>query len=291
MFLSTLFQILKKNSRLTRRQACQLGAVLGVSFYSLGRFGTRNAFAANRKISSEEERMTGLLPASPTREGGVKGSFTKNTCFLSGNPRAEARGGFNLPAPMLDGDVSVEEAIKQRRTIRSFANKPLAVGQLSQILWAAQGITDDRGFKRAAPSGGALYPIDIYAVVGKNAVQGLAPGVYHYDPPHHSIKQIVATDVREDVAVASLRQMWMATAPVILVITAEYDRITIKYGDRGKRYAMIEVGHVGQNIFLQCQAIGLAAGIVGAFYDNDVARTIKAQKNHEPLIIMPVGWS
>jgi len=253
MVLSTLFQILKKNSRLTRRQACQLGAVLGISFYSLGRFRVRDVFARNRKISSEEERM-------------------------------------NLPAPMLDGDVSVEEAIKQRRTVRSFANKPLTVSQLSQILWAAQGITDDRGLKRAAPSGGALYPIDIYAVVGKNAVQELAPGVYHYDPPHHSIEQIVATDAREGVAVASLRQMWMATAPVILVITAEYNRITIKYGDRGRRYAMIEVGHIGQNIFLQCQALGLAAGIVGAFYDNDVARTINAQKNHEPLIIMPVGW-
>ena len=191
---------------------------------------------------------------------------------------------------MLDGDVSLERAIKQRRTIRSFVDKPLTVGQLSQILWAAQGITDDRGLKRAAPSGGALYPIDIYAVMGKNGVRELAPGIYHYDPIHHSIQKIAGTDAREDVAVASLRQMWMATAPVILVLTAEYRRITIKYGERGKRYAMIETGHIGQNIFLQCQAIGLSAGIVGAFYDKEVTRAINSQKNHEPLIIMPVGW-
>jgi len=103
-------------------------------------------------------------------------------------------------------------------------------------------------------------------------------------------EKIIDMDAREGVAVASLRQMWMATAPVILVLTAEYGRITIKYGDRGKRYAMIEVGHIGQNIFLQCEAMGICAGIVGAFYDTQVAGAIKTQKNHEPLIIMPLGY-
>lgn len=253
MALSTLFQILKRNGSLTRRQACRLGGVLGLSLSALGQSRARHVFAKTRRI------------------------------FEKGEP-------MNLPAPILDGDVSLEKAIKQRRTVRSFADKPLTVGQLSQILWAAQGITDDRGLKRAAPSGGALYPIDVYAVVGKNGVRELAQGVYHYDPPHHSIVKIVDTDAREDVAVASLRQMWMATAPVILVLTAEYSRITIKYGERGKRYAIIEVGHIGQNIFLQCQALGLCAGIVGAFYDKEVARAVNTQKNHEPLIIMPVGW-
>jgi SagB-type dehydrogenase family enzyme len=190
----------------------------------------------------------------------------------------------------MHGNFNVEKAIKQRRTVRSFANEPLALNQLSQILWAAQGITDDRGLKRAAPSGGALYPIDVYAVVGADGIKGLTQGVYHYDPPHHAIGRILDKDAREQLAVASLRQMWVATAPVIIVLTAEYRRITVKYGDRGERYAMIEVGHIGQNIFLQCEALGLAAGIVGAFYDKEVARAIHAQKNHEPLIIMPVGW-
>jgi SagB-type dehydrogenase family enzyme len=253
MALTELLKIIKKNSKLTRRQACQLGGMLGLVSCVLGQPGTRRALARTPKSLQEEEPL-------------------------------------NLPAPMLDGNVSVEKAIKQRRTVRSFADKPLMVAQLSQVLWAAQGITDDSGPKRAAPSGGALYPIDIYAVVGNNGVQGVAQGVYHYDPPHHSIDKILDTDARGDVAAASLRQMWMATSPVILVLTAEYGRITIKYGDRGKRYAMIEVGHVGQNTFLQCEALGLSAGIVGAFYDKEVARAINTQKNHEPLIIMPVGW-
>jgi SagB-type dehydrogenase family enzyme len=253
MALTGLLQIIKKNSRLTRRQACQLGGMFGLFSCVLGQFRARRVLARTHKILEKEEPL-------------------------------------NLPAPMLEGHVSLEKAIKQRRTARSFADKPLMVAQLSQVLWAAQGITDDRGLKRAAPSAGALYPIDVYAVVGNNGIQGVAQGIYHYDPLHHSIEKIFDTDARGDVAVASLRQMWMATAPVILVLTAEYGRITIKYGDRGKRYAMIEVGHIGQNIFLQCEALGLSAGIVGAFYDKEVARAVNTQKNHEPVIIMPVGW-
>jgi len=251
--LSSLLQVVRKNTRLTRRQACQFAGILGLSLSGLDQFQARHASAKGRKILDKE-------------------------------------GAMNLPAPNIHGNLTVEKAIKQRRTVRSFADEPLTIDQLSQILWAAQGVTDEGGLKRAAPSGGALYPIDVYAAVGKNGVQGLAQGVYLYDPPRHSIRKIVVTDQREDAAVAALKQMWMATAPVILVLTAEYSRITIKYGKRGKRYAMIEVGHIGQNIFLQCEALGLAAGIVGAFDDKDVARAINAKNDHEPLIMMPVGW-
>lgn len=249
---SNLLQVVRKNTRLTRRQACQLAGVLGLSFSGLGNFQIRHALAKGTKLHDKGDAMS-------------------------------------LPAPTIDGNLTVEKAIKQRRTVRSFSDEPLTVDQLSQLLWAAQGVTDDGGFKRAAPSGGALYPIDVYAVVGKDGVRELAQGVYLYDPPRHAIRKIVVTDQREEVATAALRQMWTATAPVILVLTAEYRRITKKYGERGKRYAMIEAGHIGQNIFLQCQALGLAAGIVGAFHDRDVAAAVHARNDHEPLIIMPVG--
>ena len=82
----------------------------------------------------------------------------------------------------------------------------------------------------------------------------------------------------------------MASAPVQFVVTAEYSRITVKYGNRGVRYALIEIGHIGQNIFLQCQAVGLAAGIVGAFNDREVVRVLGIEMDHEPVIIFPVGW-
>jgi len=197
---------------------------------------------------------------------------------------------MNLPKPRLIGDVSVEQAIKHRRTIRSYLSKPLTLEQLSQVFWAAQGITEDRGFKRSAPSGGALYPMDIYGVVGDNGVERLAAGIYHYDPHQHAVLLITEGDLRKDVARSSLSQMWMASAPINVVITSEYRRITGKYGSRGERYAMIEAGHVGQNIFLQAEALGLRAGIVGAFHDKDVIRVMNIKRSHEPLLIFPVGY-
>ena len=197
---------------------------------------------------------------------------------------------MHLPDPMLDGDVSLERTIHQRRTIRSFEGKALTLRQFSQLLWAAQGITETGGYKRAAPSAGALYPMDIYAVVGGDCIEKLDPGIYHYETANHSISLVDKGDVRRDIAVASLSQMWMAHAPLTLVITAEYSRIMVKYGQRGIRYAMIEAGHIGQNIFLQSQALGLAAGIVGAFEDQKVIQVLGIKETHEPLLIMPVGY-
>jgi SagB-type dehydrogenase family enzyme len=195
-----------------------------------------------------------------------------------------------LPKPSLDGRVSVEKAIKNRRTIRDFKERPLPLNHLSQLLWAAQGITDLKGGKRAAASGGALYPLDIYLIVGENGVEGTEAGVYHYLPEKHSISLISKGDRRKEIASASLWQMWMPKAPVIFVITAEYRRITGKYGERGIRYALMEVGHVGQNLFLQAEALGLSAGIVGAFNDADVSKAMGGPPQHEPLLIMPVGY-
>jgi len=197
---------------------------------------------------------------------------------------------MNLPKPRLEGEVSVEQAIKHRRTIRSYRSELLTLEQLSQILWAAQGITEDRGYKRSAPSGGALYPMDIYAVVGDNGLKGLKAGIYRYDPHKHAVSMITEGDLRNDLARAVLSQMWMARAPLNMVISSECSRIMSKYGTRSVIYAMIEVGHVGQNIFLQAETLGLRAGKVGAFHDNDVIRVMKITRSHEPLLIMPVGY-
>jgi len=197
---------------------------------------------------------------------------------------------MNLPKPRLIGSVSVEEAIKHRRTIRSYLSRPISTEQLSQLFWAAQGKTEDGGYKRSSPSGGALYPMDVYAVVGDNGVHGLNAGIYRYDPHNHAALLVTEGDIRLDVARVSYSQMWMARAPLNLVITSEYRRITIKYGSRGERYAMIEAGHIGQNIFLQAEALGLRAGIVGAFHDKDVIRVMKINRLHEPLLILPVGY-
>jgi SagB-type dehydrogenase family enzyme len=194
-----------------------------------------------------------------------------------------------LPEPDHKGSLPVEAAIKQRRTVRAFSSRPLKKEELSQLLYGAQGITEEGGYKRAAPSGGALFPLDIYAVVGEKGVEGLDAGVYHYIPSDHKIEIVTTDDRKEQLARASLNQIWMDTAPVNLLITAEYSRISSKYGERGVRYAMIEAGHAGQNIFLQAEALGLKTGIVGAFDDNKVINVLGIPGKHEPLLIIPVG--
>jgi SagB-type dehydrogenase family enzyme len=196
---------------------------------------------------------------------------------------------MNLPEPAVSGMNSVERAIKGRRTVRAFGSQPLTMEQWSQMLWAAQGITEDKGFKRASPSAGALYPMDLYGVVGTHSVTEMEAGVYHYEPRGHELSVVRGGDRRDELARAALSQMWMAKASVNLVITAEYERVTRKYGKRGIRYAMIEAGHIGQNVFLQAEALGLRAGIVGAFVDQEVTKALGVPDSHEPLLIMPVG--
>jgi SagB-type dehydrogenase family enzyme len=166
---------------------------------------------------------------------------------------------------------------------------PMNRKQWAQLLWSAQGITEEGGFKRAAPSAGALYPMDIYSVVGEETIEGVPAGVYHYEVRGHSLRSVTKGDLRVSLARASLSQMWMAKAPLQVVLTAEYERITGKYGERGVRYAMIEAGHIGQNLFLQAEALGLRAGIVGAFVDGEVIRVLGIPETHEPLLIMPIG--
>jgi SagB-type dehydrogenase family enzyme len=197
---------------------------------------------------------------------------------------------ISLPKPSSDGKVSVEKAIKQRRTIRDFQERTLSLNHLSQLLWSAQGITDLTKGRRVAPSGGALYPLDIYILIGENGVEKMEAGIYHYLPKEHSMSMILKGDRRREISSASLSQMWMAKAPVTFIITAEYKRITGKYGERGIRYALIEVGHVGQNLFLQAEALGLGAGIVGAFNDLEVSKVAGLPPQHEPLLMMPVGY-
>jgi SagB-type dehydrogenase family enzyme len=198
---------------------------------------------------------------------------------------------MKLPPPSRHGTVSIEQAIKQRRTIRSFTSRALSLNQLSQLLWSASGITEVNGYKRAAPSAGALYPMDLYVVVGQDCVPPMEAGVYHYRPGEHQLFEVLKGDMRSSVARASLSQMWMSDAPLTMVITAEYQRATVKYGQRGIKYALIEAGHMGQNIFLQAQSLDLEAGIVGAFHDAELVEVMNLPPAHEPILLMPVGYS
>ena len=187
-----------------------------------------------------------------------------------------------LPPPHLKGNISIEEALKNRRSIRSFNKEPLCIEDISQLLWSAQGITDTlHGFKfRAAPSAGALYPLEIYAIIEE--------GIYRYIPEEHKLILIRKGDFRTKLSNAALSQPVIASAPVDFVITALYERTTKKYGERGIRYVHIEAGHVAEDMKLQAVGLGLGSVPIGAFYDEKV-RSIIDSEEEIPLYIIPVG--
>jgi len=194
-----------------------------------------------------------------------------------------------LPKSKTSGFMSVEEAIAKRRSIRDYTPEPLSLEEVSQLLWAAQGITEAASGKRAAPSAGMTYPLEIYLAVGERGVKDLPVGVYKYIPQNHSITKMLDEDVRYPLQEAALRQTWVGEAPVTIVIAAIYERTTVRYGDRGMRYVHIEVGHVAENVFLQAVALNLGTVPIGAFNDDDVQKVLGLAEEVKPIYIMPVG--
>ena len=218
-----------------------------------------------------------------------------------------------LPEPALRGKMSLEEALANRRSRRDFENKALTLKQLGQLLWAGQGRTDSSGL-RTAPSAGALYPIELYVVVEN--VRGLAPGVYRYEmgetarkvgisvgislprnirPRVHyeskevsySLRKIKDGKLLESLQQACLGQSVVAAAPVCIVVAADYARTSKKYESRAPRYVHMEAGHIGQNIYLQAESLGLGTCAVGAFSDSEVKSLLSIRE--DPLCVMPVG--
>lgn len=194
--------------------------------------------------------------------------------------------GVALPAPVTDGNVSVEAALDARRSVRAYANRPLSLADVAQLLWAAQGVTDRDG-GRTAPSAGALYPLELYLVAGD--VDSLPAGLYHYEPRAHRLRPMAGGDLRKPLAQAAVGQAWVRRAPAVLVITGVYERTAAKYGRRASRYVPVEVGHAAQNVYLQAEARDLATVIVGAFDDNAVTQALDLPADHAPLALMPVG--
>jgi SagB-type dehydrogenase family enzyme len=195
---------------------------------------------------------------------------------------------IKLPAPVTKGTMSVEEALQNRRTTRKFANRSLELAQISQLLWAGDGITNPQG-KRTAPSGKATYPMDLYLVAGERGVTGLAPGLYHYSVADHALELLAKGDFRAPVAKACNSQVWMTEAPVILVITGDYKRSEVKNGDKAPLYTHIEAGLIAQNIFLEVGSLGLGAGIAGGMNEQALGQALKLPPANIPFLVMPVG--
>ena len=193
---------------------------------------------------------------------------------------------INLPAARLDSSVSIEKVLCSRRSIREFSAQPLDLSQLSQLAWAAQGLTGPEAH-RTAPSAGGLYALELYVIAAN--VNGLPAGVYRYDLLTHEVVSLLTADIRRELSRAALDQTSITQAAAIFAVSAVYERIRSKYGDRGIRYAHMEAGHAAQNLLLQAVALGLGAVLVGAFNDGKVKRLLNLSQQETPLYLIPVG--
>ena len=189
---------------------------------------------------------------------------------------------MKLPAAKRTGRVSLEEALARRRSIRDFAETTLSDAELSQLLWAAQGITQRSLGLRTAPSAGALYPLEV--------LLSTRAGVFRYEPETHQLHQLTSTDLRNALFKAALRQESVRDAPAVIAIVGVYERTAKKYNPtRAKRYVHLEAGHAAQNLLLQAVAMDLAAVPIGAFEDGEVKRVLGLPRTHQPLYLVPVG--
>jgi SagB-type dehydrogenase family enzyme len=193
---------------------------------------------------------------------------------------------IKLPKPEYDGTVAVETALRYRRSGRDYSKRPLGLSALSQLLWAAQGITNRRG-DRTAPSAGALFPLELYVAAGE--VDDLPTGVYKYRPRGHQLTEHATGDMRSRLATHAWRQSWVKYAPAIVVITTVPERVTDEYGKNAIRYVLMEVGHAAQNIHLQAVALELATVVVGALDEPRLRKTLSLAADEIPQVLMPVG--
>lgn len=206
-----------------------------------------------------------------------------------------------LPAPRYDSQFSLEKALKARQSVREYQEVPLALAEISQILWAAQGFTRERkdpparwnpkyewqGGLRTAPSAGALYPMEIYLLAGK--VDGLPGGVYKYVPKNHALIRVTEADKRKELCLAALKQPQIEKAPAVVLMAGVYERTSYKYGDRAERYVHMEAGSIAENIYLQATALGIGTVLIGAFNDEEVKKVMALPADESPLVIMPLG--
>jgi SagB-type dehydrogenase family enzyme len=193
---------------------------------------------------------------------------------------------IRLPKPATEGEMSLEKTLAHRRSVRNYADEALSLKQISQMLWAAQGEIDSRGF-RTAPSAGALYPLEVFVAAGN--VEALSPGIYRYNPETHELVQTSEGDRRNDLRRGALNQSAVSRAPAVFVFGAVFERVTGKYGKRGVQYAFMEAGHAAQNLCLQAVSLDLASVPMGAFDDKTIQRILNAEKDIRPVYLVPVG--
>jgi SagB-type dehydrogenase family enzyme len=190
---------------------------------------------------------------------------------------------YELPQPV-NTNRSIEECMSSRRSVRSFTTDTLTPQQVSNLLWAAQGITDTNRGLRTVPSAGATYPLEIYLLASH--------GIFRFEPKVHSLSVLKLQDSRQELANACYGQPWVAGAQVSFVLCAVPERTSGRYGDRAMRYILLEAGHAAQNMLLEAVAMNLGGVPIGAFDDKKISNLIgldTVQESTIPLYIISIG--
>jgi len=191
-----------------------------------------------------------------------------------------------IQAPAQQGGSALWETIARRRSIREFSPHSIAFSDLSQLIWATQGITSKAwGYDfRACPSAGALYPIETYIVA--NRVDGISPGIHHYQVKEAELILIKEGNFGPDLSRAGLGQEMLEEAAAVFIWTAVVERSKWKYRERAYRYIYMDAGHIGQNLYLAATAMNLGCCTVGAFFDEEVDRLIGIDGKEEMSVYL-----
>lgn len=190
-----------------------------------------------------------------------------------------------LPVPSTEGTMSVESALATRRSRRVFSEAPVTLAELGQVLWAAQGTTDEAGH-RTAPSARSLYPFTVYAVVRQ--AEGLEAGLYRYEPTGHMLSYLGNSAAGEQLAAAGVQDN-SQKAPVVIVLAAAVSKVVEKFPDDPRSVVMLEGGHIGQNIYLQVEALQMSTVVTAGFDSEAVGKAIGLDPNEEIVYLVPFG--
>ena len=173
-----------------------------------------------------------------------------------------------LPPAHREPALSLPASVRGAPPPPAFAEAPLALGELGRLLQLTNGVTGRRGGRllRAAPSAGALYSGEVYVLAER--VAGLAPGAYFYAVPNHALLRIRSGHFGDEVARAVERPSALANAAAFVLLTNVFGRYTWRYADRGYRYALIDSGHIGENLRLSAVAAGIGEQAVLRFHDD-----------------------
>ena len=197
--------------------------------------------------------------------------------------------GIKLPKPGKVKSAALFNAMANRESRRAFGPRALTVAELGAVLWAAGGEKETHPGGRVPPSAGACYPLDVYVSIRSGGVEGISEGIYLYQPAASALKRIAEGDFSEEIADACHGQKFTAKAQAAVLLAAEFERTTYKYGSRGVRYVYMDAGHAGGNMYLAAEGLGLATCAVGALSDEALKAAFRLPKELTAVYLFPVG--